>query len=100
MQCSDVVALIGAFAASDGRTVDLHPVTFVEDGTGIQEGLDGNTFSYAASGFSVGLVDGHPVPCLSIDQQLQFRKGYELRPVDHHDLALLDRAKAEWEGTA
>ncbi|MFE9955382.1 nucleotidyltransferase domain-containing protein [Micromonospora sp. NPDC005299] len=103
-QQADVLALLGrlGFAttvdwlpvraeltAPDGRRVDLHPVAFRPDGSGVQAGLDGAELRYAADGFTTGTVDGRPVPCLSAAQQLRFRTGYPLRDVDHHDLALL-----------
>ncbi|RZU76487.1 lincosamide nucleotidyltransferase A/C/D/E [Micromonospora kangleipakensis] len=75
--------------APDGRKVDIHPVAFRPDGSGVQSGLDGATFAYAADGFAGGVIDGRPVPCLSVDQQLRFREGYPPREVDHHDIALL-----------
>ena len=77
------VALVG-----DGR-VDLHPVVFDGHGDGVQAGFDGEVFHYPAEGLTVGTMDGRPVPCLAADLQLSFRQGYELRDVDHHDLALL-----------
>ena len=79
--------------APDGRRVDLHPVCFAPDGSGVQSGLDGASFFYAADGFTAGVIDGVSVPCLSVRQQLSFREGYELRDVDRHDLPLL-RARA------
>lgn len=75
--------------APDGRKVDVHPVVFAADGSGVQAGLDGATFHYAAAGFSEGTIAGEPVRCLSVAQQLRFRQGYDLRDVDHHDIALL-----------
>lgn len=75
--------------APDGRAVDVHPVTFAEDGSGRQAGLDGDSFHYASDGFSLGTIDGSVIPCLSVDQQLRFREGYELRAADIHDLELL-----------
>ena len=75
--------------APDGRIVDVHPVAFSEDGSGLQAGLDGGSFAYAASGFTTGRIEGSPVPCLSIEQQLEFRTGYPHRPVDRHDISLL-----------
>ena len=76
--------------AEDGRRIDLHPVEFCADGSGIQAGLDGRPeFRYATDAFSTGTIDGTSVPCLSIEQQLLFREGYELRDVDRHDLPLL-----------
>lgn len=73
----------------DGRVVDLHPVVFAPDGSGVQEGLDGASFGYAADGFGAGRIDGREVPCLSAAQQLTFREGYHWRDEDHHDVALL-----------
>lgn len=78
-----------ALATPDGRTVDLHPVAFGSDGSGIQQGHDADAFHYASDGFTTGRIDGISVPCLSAEQQLRFRTGYDLRPVDHHDVALL-----------
>jgi hypothetical protein len=33
---------------------------------------------------------GRPVPCVSAQAQRLFREGYEHRPVDRHDLDLLE----------
>jgi lincosamide nucleotidyltransferase A/C/D/E len=79
--------------APDGRILDIHPVVFSADGGGRQAGLNGESFFYAADGFTTGLIDGSPIPCLSIDQQLRFRQGYDHRPEDIHDLALLNRLR-------
>jgi lincosamide nucleotidyltransferase A/C/D/E len=79
--------------ASDGRKVDVHPVVFQADGSGVQNGLDGHTFAYAAASFAEGVIGGRRVPCLSVAQQLRFRAGYPLRDVDHHDIALLRAAQ-------
>jgi lincosamide nucleotidyltransferase A/C/D/E len=76
-------------AHPDGRRVDLHPVTFAEDGSGIQPGLDGTVFVYPVGCTTTGYVDGRPVTCLTAAQQLVFRQGFPLRPVDHHDITLL-----------
>ena len=78
------------FTSADGRVVDVHPVTFAADGSGSQAGLGGERFHYATDGFTSGTIDGRPVPCLSREQQLQFRKGYEPRSVDIHDIRLLN----------
>jgi lincosamide nucleotidyltransferase A/C/D/E len=75
--------------APDGRCVDVHPVRFEADGSGSQAGLNGATFGYAADGFTTGMIGGVEVPCLSAAQQLEFRKGYEPRDVDRHDVPLL-----------
>lgn len=76
-------------AHPDGRRVDLHPVRFAADGSGVQPGLDGAEFRYPATGFGAGRIAGRRVPCLTATRQLAFREGYAWRPVDHHDVALL-----------
>ena len=76
-------------AHPDGRRVDLHPVTFAPDGSGTQPGPDDTVFSYPAGCTTTGYVSGRPVTCLTAEQQLVFRQGFDLRPVDHHDIALL-----------
>ena len=76
--------------SEDGRTVDVHPVEFAADGSATQAGLGGESFHYEPDGFTSGTIDGRPVPCLSREQQLRFRTGYGPRPVDVHDIHLLD----------
>lgn len=77
-------------AHPDGRRVDLHPVRFAPDGSGVQAGLNGTEFRYPIGCSTAGVIGGRPVTCLSVAQQLLFHSGYEHRPVDRHDLALLD----------
>lgn len=81
--------------AVDGRRVDVHPVEFAPDGSGIQRGLAGASFAYTADGFTTGTVEGVTVPCLSVEQQLRFRQGYQPRQVDVHDLRILNELKSE-----
>jgi lincosamide nucleotidyltransferase A/C/D/E len=69
--------------------VDLHPVVFDERGDGLQAGFEGSVFHYPKDGLVHGHLDGVEVACLSRELQLEFRRGYELRDVDRHDLALL-----------
>ena len=75
--------------AQDGRRIDLHPVTFADDGSGRQEGLGDEFFLYDANGFTHGVIARVTIPCLSATQQLAFREGYELREVDRHDIPLV-----------
>lgn len=70
--------------------VDLHPVDFDESGYGRQADIGGGWFEYPPGSFSFGNLGGVVVPCLSQNKQLQFRRGYELRDVDRHDLQLLN----------
>jgi lincosamide nucleotidyltransferase A/C/D/E len=69
--------------------VDLHPVEFDESGHGRQADVGGGWFEYPPGSFSFGSLAGVVLPCLSPRQQLRFRRGYELREVDRHDLHLL-----------
>jgi lincosamide nucleotidyltransferase A/C/D/E len=77
-------------AHPEGRRVDLHPVTFAPDGSGTQPGLDGTVFVYPTGCSTTGQIDGRAVRCLTAAQQLTFRRGFTWRPVDHHDVALLE----------
>lgn len=74
--------------------VDLHPVTFDEEGVGWQAGAapDGTDCAYPKVGFTVGAIDGVTVPCLSAEVQLQHHLGYQPRVQDHEDMGLLARA--------
>jgi lincosamide nucleotidyltransferase A/C/D/E len=75
----------------EGRQVDLHPVTFDEDGTGWQVGAapDGSDCPYPANGFTVGKIIDVAVPCLSAELQLAHHSGYIPRDQDHEDMARL-----------
>jgi len=46
---------------------------------------------FSRSWFTAGRLGGVTVPCVSMEAQRLFHSGYELRPVDLHDLAELDR---------
>jgi lincosamide nucleotidyltransferase A/C/D/E len=81
-------------AASDSRWVDLHPVEFGPDGAGRQPAREGGHFEYPTACFITGRIAGHVVPCLSIDQQLRFREGYEPRETDRDDIAVLAGLKS------
>jgi lincosamide nucleotidyltransferase A/C/D/E len=71
--------------------VDVHPLLIDEDGRARQAALDGGWHEFPRSFFTVGSLCGASVPCVSSEAQRAFRTGYELREVDMHDLALLDR---------
>jgi len=76
-----------------GREVDLHPVRFDQRGFGIQQGLrPGKQFHYPPDAFATGVISGRQVACLSVEQQLRFHSGYELRDRDRQDLANLRAA--------
>ena len=76
-------------AAPGGRWVDLHPVTFDDDGNGVQAGPDGTTYDYPAGCLAGGRIGGREVRCLSVARQLAAHAGYPPREVDRHDVAVL-----------
>ncbi|WP_306233790.1 nucleotidyltransferase domain-containing protein [Agrococcus beijingensis] len=77
----------GEGAAS--RAVDLHPMRIVPGGDGVQALLDGGSIVHPAASRAVGSVAGQRVVVADAARLISLREGYELRPVDSHDLALL-----------
>jgi lincosamide nucleotidyltransferase A/C/D/E len=76
--------------AAPGRGwVDLHPLTIAADGSATQAALGGRVYKYAAAYFTEGCLGDRVVPCISASAQMKFREGYEHRPADTHDLAVL-----------
>jgi Aminoglycoside-2''-adenylyltransferase len=61
-----------------------------EDGSVRQAALDGGYHRFDRSWFTVGELGGRPVPCVTAQAQWLLREGYEHRPVDRHDLDLLE----------
>jgi len=78
---------------SDGRrAVDLHPVAWGVDGTGLQVGLGRERFVYPpGSADAVGHIGGRTVRCLTPELLIGFHLGYEPRSIDRQDLAALAR---------
>jgi lincosamide nucleotidyltransferase A/C/D/E len=77
--------------ASDGRQIDLHLVTFDEEGTGwqLRASPDGSDCSYPSAGLGQGHILGRTVPCLTLELQLEHHRGYEPRDRDVADMARL-----------
>src|SRR4051794_39757104 len=73
----------------DGRRVDLHPLRFGADGSGVQAGHT-REFVYPADGFTTGRIGDRPVACLTARLQRDFHAHHEPRPVDVLDLAQLE----------
>ena len=80
-------------APGAGR-VDLHPLILAADGSAQQAALEGGYHYFPRSYLTVGRLNGLAVPCVSVKAQRAFRQGYELRPVDRHDLAVLESVPA------
>lgn len=77
--------------STDGRQVDVHPVTFDEHTDGWQAGAspDGSDCHYPAEGFDTGTIAGIVVPCLSAQVQVAHHMGYHPRQHDREDMARL-----------
>jgi lincosamide nucleotidyltransferase A/C/D/E len=76
-----------------GREIDLHPLTFADDGSAEQASPEPeHPFDYPSACFVSGTIKGTAVPCLSAAQQVFFHQGYEPSERDRHDMAHLRRA--------
>jgi lincosamide nucleotidyltransferase A/C/D/E len=74
-----------------GARVDVHPIEVRGDGSALQQAVDGEVYSFPARFFTSGWLGGRLVPCFSPEAQRRFHTGYPLRPVDEHDLRIIDR---------
>jgi len=74
----------------DGRQVDVHPVSFDEQGNGLYQMDDGDTWTYPAAGLvGAGSIGGKPVRCLTPELQMRVHAGYELEAKDHEEIRIL-----------
>jgi lincosamide nucleotidyltransferase A/C/D/E len=78
-------------AGEGGREIDVHPIEFDERGYGIFELGAGRRWPFPPAALAGrGHVDGHEVPCLSPDAQVQCHgQGYEPAEKDLRDMELL-----------
>jgi lincosamide nucleotidyltransferase A/C/D/E len=80
------------FVMKNGKEsqVDLHTVTFDEEGGGVQRLQSGKSYRYPPSGFSgKGSIQGQAVDCLTAEVQAECHYGYEPDEKDIHDMRLL-----------
>ena len=77
-------------AAAGRGWVDVHPLELQADGSARQSAPDGGTHEFPSTYFITGSLAGRPVPCFTIAAQRLFRRGYQPRPEDVHDLRRLD----------
>jgi lincosamide nucleotidyltransferase A/C/D/E len=76
----------------EGRQVDVHPVSWAENGDGIYCMREGGTWPYPARGFDGrGTVAGRRVRCLTAEVQVITHAGYELDANDRADLEALSK---------
>jgi lincosamide nucleotidyltransferase A/C/D/E len=97
----DALAMIGYSVSIDQRParlvlvcdegkVDLHPIVWGPNGTGIQTGFDGETFEYPQGSLEAeGLIAGQQVRCGTPSLQLTFHEHYVPRDHDRADMAAL-----------
>ena len=79
------------------RQVDLHPLTFDENGDGWQELPEARRGLYPGRQLdAVGKIGGRQVPCISAELQLEHHSGYEPTQRDLNDtIALAERFDLE-----
>ena len=80
------------FVARDGggRCVDVHTVTFDDEGGALQRQEDGTFWRYPPEGFSgLGRVNGSEVTCLSAEVQVLCHLNYEPDETDRRDMERL-----------
>lgn len=78
---------------SDSGQVDLHPIVWAADGSGVQIGLDGERFDYPAGSLEAeGEITGRIVRCGTPALQVVFHSHYEPREHDGRDIAALAAA--------
>jgi lincosamide nucleotidyltransferase A/C/D/E len=76
--------------SADDRRVDLHVLTFDEQGNGVQQLQDGSVGTYDKQGLSgIGTIGELEVCCLSPEIQMRFHTGYDPDEDDRHDVLLL-----------
>lgn len=76
-------------ASANQGWVDVHPLVIDDHGNARQASLDGGWHEWPRSFFTTGKLDRVLIPCVSLEAQRLFHSGYQLRPQDEHDLALL-----------
>ncbi|MDR0960615.1 MAG: hypothetical protein LBM23_09810 [Propionibacteriaceae bacterium] len=75
--------------------VGIHPMVVDSVGDGVQQGFGDDTFDHRASKRTVGVIGGRSVIVACAERLGELRRGYELRPEDHHDLDVFRRLAAD-----
>jgi lincosamide nucleotidyltransferase A/C/D/E len=71
----------------NGRQIDVHVIVLDEQGNGLY-GENGEMYP-AASLTGSGLVENHPVRCISPEWMVKFHSGYPLQEKDFQDVSAL-----------
>lgn len=72
--------------------IDVHPITFEEDGSAWLPGIDGQRFEYPPGSFTTDTILGARVACINAALQLTFHLGYEPTEMDRADMRSLAEA--------
>ncbi|KAF1301736.1 MULTISPECIES: nucleotidyltransferase domain-containing protein [Enterococcus] len=71
--------------------LDIHPLEINPDGSAKQADLEDGFYFFQADWFTKKKFENREIPCLSLEAQLIFHKGYELRESDYIDLKNLEK---------
>ena len=71
--------------------VDLHPMEVDGRGDGVQAGFGTQVFEHRAADRTRGRIGGRRVVVATAARLMELHRGYEPRPEDLHDIALLRR---------
>ena len=84
---------------SGGREIDVHAITFDNEGNGLYGPEEKGIMYPAASLTGTGTVNGHTVKCISAEWLVKFHSGYELDENDFRDVyALCERFGIDYPG--
>lgn len=72
-----------------GHEVDVHAITFDDEGNGLYGPKEKGVMYPAASLTGTGTVNGHAVKCISAEYLVKFHTGYELDENDYRDVSAL-----------
>ena len=78
-----------------GLGVDLHPMDVDERGDGLQAGFGSQVFAHRAADRTLGSISGRSVVVATASRLMELHEGYDPRPEDLHDMALLRRLLEE-----
>ena len=81
-----------ALAHPELGEIDVHPITFEDDGSAWLPGIDGERFVYPSESLTTGTIQGSTVACIDAALQLTFHLGYEPSATDRADMHLLANA--------
>ena len=88
---SDTSAWNFVLGDNSGHEVDVHAITFDDEGNGLYGPKEKGVMYPAASLTGTGTVQGHAVKCVSAEYLVKFHTGYELDENDFKDVYALHK---------